>query len=314
MSGMVKFDTRLISVDDLRIVLAVAHHGSFVAAARHTGVPSSTVSRAVARLEEALGVRFFQRTSRSVSLTDEGARLVERATPLFDELREVIDDLAEHSSGPAGRLRVTAPMVSGAGWLGSALLAFAKAHPRVSVELSLSNAVVDLVEQGFDLAFRGGPIEGSELISRRILSVPYAIGASRAFIKRELGETRTLDRGGLESLLAILPHPKGSWSFQRADGSGVKIRPRASFCVNDQRVAVDAAALGLGAVLAPVELVAATGLVALGLGADVGTPESRDLYAVYPSKRLIPKRVRLAIDWVARAASATRSRGKLSED
>ncbi|MFY0583966.1 helix-turn-helix domain-containing protein [Cystobacter fuscus] len=69
-----KFDTRLISVDDLRIVLAVAHHGSFVAVASHTGVPSSTVSRAVARLEDALGVRFFQRTFRSVSLTDEGAR------------------------------------------------------------------------------------------------------------------------------------------------------------------------------------------------------------------------------------------------
>jgi LysR family transcriptional regulator AphB len=303
MAGTITIDARQISIDDLRVVLAVAAQGSFVAAARRTGVPSSTVSRAVARLEDALGVRFFQRTSRSVSLTDEGTRLVERATPLFDELGDIIDDLADHSTEPAGRLRITAPVVTGAGWVGSALLSFAQAHPRVAVELSLSNAVVDLVEEGFDLAFRGGPIEATDLVARRILSVPYAIAASSAFVERELGGTAALDRAALESLPAILPRPGASWCFHRADLSVVELHPRSLFCVNDLRVAVAAAVRGLGLVRAPIALVKSSGLVVLDVAAEVGTAEARDMYAVYPTRRLVPKRVRLAVDWVAHAAN-----------
>lgn len=291
-----------ISVDDLRIVLAVAQHGGFVAAARHTGVPSSTVSRAVARLEESLGVRLFQRTSRTVRLTEEGTRLVERTAPLFEELGEVLGDLTERSSGPSGRLRVTAPIVSGAGWLGSALVDFARAHPRVSVELTLTNTVVDLVGEGFDLAFRGGPLTAPGLISRRVLSVAYALGASREFFQRELPEARALDVRRLESLPAVLAQPKAAWTFTRPGGGKVAVRPRAAFCVNDQRVALEAARRGLGMVLAPVELLSASGLSVLDLAPEVGVPEPRELHAVYPSRRLVPKRVRLAVDWVARAS------------
>ena len=80
------------------------------------------------------------------------------------------------------------------------------------------------------------------------------------------------------------------------------VRPRAAFCVNDQRVALEAARRGLGMVLAPVELLAASGLSVLDLAPEVGVPEPRELHAVYPSRRLVPKRVRLAVDWVARAS------------
>jgi LysR family transcriptional regulator, transcriptional activator AphB len=298
--------TRPLSIDDLRLVIAVARHGSFVTAARGTGVPSSTVSRAVARLEDSLGVRFFQRSSRSVSLTDEGLRLVERAAPLFEELGDVIDGLVDRSSEPSGRLRITAPTVTGTGWLGRALLSFAKAHPRVAVELSLSNAVVDLVEEGVDLAFRAGPIEDAGLIARRILSVPYSIGASRGFIEQKLGKRRSLGRSLLSSLPAVLASPGTLWSFVRADGTRVKVQPQAAFHVNDLRVAVDAARWGLGLVRAPTELIQASGLAMPSLAPDLGTPVPRDLYAVYPTRRLVPRRVRLAIDWVARAANASR--------
>src|SRR5438552_17516002 len=110
----------------------------------------------------------------------------DRAAPLLDVLGDSMDNRADRSGEPTGRLRVTAPIVTGAGWIASALLSFAEAHPKVTIDLSLSNAVVDLVEEGFDLAFRGGPVEGTDLIARRIWSATYAIGASRAFVERHL--------------------------------------------------------------------------------------------------------------------------------
>lgn len=287
-----------MSIDDLRVVIAVANHGSFVAAAQSTRVPTSTVSRAVARFEDAMGVRLFQRTSRRVSLTHEGAMLLERAAPLLEELGEVIETLSDDSTAVAGRLRVTAPMVSGAGRIATSLLSFAEAHPQVFVELSLSNAVIDLVEEGVDLAFRGGPVQGADLIAQRVWSVDFAIGASPGYVQRELPRRKALDRGTLESLPAIVAKAGFPWRFRREDGTAVELHPRARFCVNDLRVAIDAAKRGLGMVWAPRDLIVAAGLVVLEPSSDVGQPEGRDMYAVYPSRRLVPKRVRLAVDWV----------------
>jgi len=289
-----------MSLDDLRVVIAVANHGSFIAAAQRTHVPTSTVSRAVARFEEEVGVRLFQRTSRRVSLTHEGAVLLERAAPLLDELGEVVDRLSDDSARVAGRLRVTAPVVSGAGRIGATLLSFAEAYPKVAVELSLTNAVVDIIEDGIDLAFRAGPVEGADLIVQRIWSVPFALAASRSFVQREIPRRKALDASALESLPAIVTHPGRPWRFRREDGSSCEIHPHARFCVNDPRVAIEAAQRGLGLVRAQRDVLAAAGLVALELARDVGEPESRDLYAVYPSRRLVPKRVALAVEWVAR--------------
>jgi LysR family transcriptional regulator, transcriptional activator AphB len=300
----------LLSLEDLRVVVAVARHGSFVEAARRTRVPSSTVSRAVARFEAAAGVRLFQRTSRRMSLTDEGARLIEQASPLLDELGQVVDNLTGDAGVLSGRLRVTAPVVSGGGEVGAALIAFAEAHPRVIVELHLTNAVVDLVTDGFDLAFRAGPIvQGADLVAKRVASAPYAIGASPAFVRREIGRARRLSRADLEAVPAILARPGATWRFQRADGTRTEVRPRGHFCVTDPRVAIGAAVRGLGMVRAPREWIVAAALRVLEPSADVGVPEPRDLFAVYPSRHLVPKRVAAAVAWVERALR-TRQRPK----
>ncbi|WP_394850347.1 LysR family transcriptional regulator [Pendulispora brunnea] len=290
-----------VSIDDLRVVVAVAEHGSFVLAARHTRVPTSTVSRAVARFEDAAGVRLFQRNSRKVSLTAEGAMLLERAAPLLEEMDRLVEGLAGEEASISGRLRVTAPTMSGSRPIAAALMSFAEAHPKVTVELSLTNAVVDLLEEGFDLAFRAGPVHGADLVARRVWSVPYALGASPAFVEKELARRKKLDRAALESLPAIAARPDTVWRFRRDDNGVTTIRPRIRFCVSDLRVGIDAAARGLGIVGAARHELLAAGLVLLEPKADVGRPEARELYAVYPSRRLLPKRVALAIDWVARA-------------
>ncbi|WP_437563517.1 LysR family transcriptional regulator [Sorangium sp. So ce542] len=290
----------MISLEDVRLFAAVAHHLSFVEAARRTGVPTSTVSRRVALLEEALGVRLLQRTSRRVGLTGEGARLLERAGPLLDELGSVLDRLADREDEPAGRLRVTAPVMTGAQRIAPALSAFAARHPRLTVELTLTNAVVPLVEEGVDLAFRAGPVQDAELVARRLWSLPYALAASPRFVQEALRGRTRLARASLGGLPAVLSRAGAAWRLRRRDGSIEEVRPRARFCVNDPRAAIAAAAQGLGVVCAPREVIAQHGEALVELTVTGRTVEPRELFAVYPSRRLLPARVRLALDWVIR--------------
>ncbi|WP_437627130.1 LysR family transcriptional regulator [Sorangium sp. So ce1151] len=293
MSGM-------ISLEDVRLFATVAQHLSFVEAARRTGVPTSTVSRRVAQLEEALGVRLLQRTSRRVGLTGEGARLLERAGPLLDELGSVLDRAADREEEPAGRLRVTAPVMTGAQRIAPALFSFAARHPRLTVELTLTNAVVSLVEEGVDLAFRAGPVQDAELVARRLWSLPYALAASPRLVREALKGRTRLARASLGSVPAVLTHPGGAWRLRRRDGSVEEVRPRAQCCVNDPRVAIAAAAQGLGVVCAPREVIAQQGEALVELTVTGRTVEPRELFAVYPSRRLLPSRVRLALDWVVK--------------
>ncbi len=283
-------------IDDVSLFLEVARARSFSRAALRKKTPPSTVSRAVRRLEEHLGVQLLERSSRRVVPTAEGARLVERAGPLADELSDVLREAADRNVRPAGRLRVTAPMMSGAGPIGDALVAFAARYPRVSVELHLSNQIIDLVEEGFDLGFRAGPVSDESLAARRVWSMPYVVGASPRFVQKQLR--------GKTHLAAALFREQPAVSVNGAPwrlASGERVLLREAFRVNDPRVAVRAAAEGLGLVCAPQELARGAGLVEIT--SDLGAPAPRDLFAVFPSRRMMPKRVRLAIDWIRERAT-----------
>ncbi|WP_224360517.1 LysR family transcriptional regulator [Hyalangium versicolor] len=287
----------MTSLDDLRLFVAVAHHSSFVEAARRTGVPTSTVSRRVSQLEEALGVRLLQRTSRSVGLTHEGERLLERAGPLLEGLASVLDTSVEQEGELSGRLRVTAPVMTGSQRIAPALFAFAAQHPRLSLELHLTNTRVSLVEEGFDLAFRTGPIQDAELVARRVWSTPFAFAASPGFVRQELKGRTLLDREQLGSVPAILSLP-GVWRLRRKDGSTEDFRPRERIRVNDPRMTIAAAVQGLGVVCAPKDAIEQQGEALVQLTLKGRTVEPREIYAVYPSRRQLPARVRLALDWV----------------
>lgn len=283
-------------IDDVALFLEVARGRSFARAAQRKRTPPSTVSRAVRRLEEQLGVRLLERSSRRVVPTAEGARLMERAGPLADELADVLREAADRNVRPAGRLRVTAPMMSGAGPIGDALVAFAARYPRVSVELHLSNQIIDLVEEGFDLGFRAGPVTDESLSARRVWSMPYVVAASPRFVQKHLRGKTHLAAAVFREQPAVSVNG-APWRF----ASGERVLLREAFRVNDPRVAVRAAAEGLGLVCAPQELARAAGLVEITT--DLGAPAPRDLFAVFPSRRMMPKRVRLAIDWIRERAT-----------
>jgi DNA-binding transcriptional LysR family regulator len=287
----------MIDLDDLETFVAVARAGSFVEAARRTRTPTSTVSRSIARLEERLGVRLFHRTSRRVSPSADGERLLARVGPHIDGLAEITAETRERASEPVGRLRVTAPVVSGSTWIGKALAAFAEAYPRVRVELHVTNAIVDLVAEGFDLGVRAGPVEDTSLVARKITQAGHVLAASPAFVARELGGRTTLTRADLERLPAVVHRHGTHWTFVGEEGE-IAILPNERFAVDDPRVAIDAAVAGMGIVRAAASLLEGRGLVALST--DWGCLAPRALYAVHPGRA--PRRVRLAIEHLARRA------------
>jgi LysR family transcriptional regulator AphB len=299
----------MITIDDVRLFVEVARHASFVEASRRTGVPTSTVSRAVARVEAAVGARLLQRTSRRVIVTDEGARLVARAGPLTAELEAVLDGAIDRDPEPAGRLRITAPVVTGASVIAPAMVAFAVRYPRVEVELRLTNAVLPLHDEGIDLAFRAGPIRDAELIARRLMTMPYTLAASPAFVRDHLRGQPRVTVAALAEIPAVIGAPQAPWRIRRRDGTLDELRPRGRFAVNDPRVAVAAARDGLGIVRAPAELVPPKdpGLVAIELAG--ATLEPGEMFVVHASRRLVPVRVRAAIDWIVASVTASGVRG-----
>jgi DNA-binding transcriptional LysR family regulator len=289
-------------LQDLEFFLAVAEKLRFGEAAKRLGVPASTLSRRIAALEAALGQRLLQRTSRSVGLTSDGAQLFARSRGLMEELREVLDD-TDSEAEPTGKLRVTAPLLTGSERVAPALFAFAERYPRVELELRLTNAIVDLVEDGFDLAFRLGPIKSGDLVARRLWSAPYMIAASPRVVRETLHGATSLSRRALAAQPFVLTRTNGEVKLVRRDGTVEVVKPPARVVVNDPRMAVAAALAGLGLVCAPRDMLAkeGKGLVELSVRGRQVLP--REIYAVYPSRRFLPARVRLALDWVREHAA-----------
>ncbi|WP_338865069.1 LysR family transcriptional regulator [Myxococcus stipitatus] len=289
----------MMESENLRIFVAVARQLSFGEAAKRLGIPVSTVSRRVALLEEQLGTRLLQRTSRRVGLTLEGSRLLLRAGPLLDQLSEVLDEAVDREEEPAGKLRVTAPVTSGAQRLAPLLFSFAAQHPRVDVELVLTNALVDLVEEGFDLAFRVGPIRDAELVARRLWSIESVLAASPRFVREHLKGRPQVTCAALENVPAILTQPRGVWRLRRRDGGVDEVRPRhVRAVVNDPRVAMNAALEGLGVVSVPREMADSQGQALVPISVKGRMLEPREVFAVYPSRRQLSTRARRALDWV----------------
>ncbi|MBY6244136.1 LysR family transcriptional regulator, partial [Methylosinus sp. Sm6] len=140
--------------DTITAFIAVVDHKGFAPAARSLGVSASLLTRLVAALEERLGVRLLQRTTRSVGLTDAGARFLERARRIVADLEEAERVAENEQSAPRGRLSLSAPLMFGRMHIGPLIGRYMNAHPQLTVELSLSDRFVDLVEEGFDLALR----------------------------------------------------------------------------------------------------------------------------------------------------------------
>lgn len=286
-------------LDEIRAFAAVADARSFTQGARKLDVSGAQVSKLVARLENRLGARLLNRTTRDVSLTDTGQAYLERARDLLENF-DALESSVRDQSGPSGNLKVSAPVSFGKNQLTPALLEFASGCLAVSLDVTFSDRMVNLVEEGFDVAVRIGHLTDSSLVARRLAAVRMITCASPDYLAGA-GVPRTLaEMGGHEAILDTNARDATLWRFgRRGEVQEVRVHGRLKF--NGAEACVEAAVKGFGIVRTPAFAAAEE----LRLGRLVPVlcdfePEEIHVHVVYPHARHLAAKVRAFVDFLAK--------------
>ncbi len=289
-------------LEDMRTFCAVVEAEGFSAAARRLGVAPSSVSRQVGELEAALGVRLLHRTTRRLSLTEAGELYAERSRRILAEVDEADLAVSQLDGRPTGILRVTAPSSIAGIHIVPALAEFQADHPGVRVVLSLTDRVVDIVGEGFDLAVRIGRQRDSALVAKKLGEVPRSVCASPRYLEAA-GIPRRPEQLAEHACLVFRSTPGPAvWRFKGAAGS-VDVRVRGPLVTLDGGALVTAACGGMGLVLVPQWLTSsalADGRLRRVLRRYAPIPATTPLYAVYPHRSLVPPKVRAFVSFLAR--------------
>lgn len=284
-----------IDLDDLSTFVAVVRGGSFTAAARACGTQKAHVSRVVSRLEQRLGVRLLQRSTRSLAMTEVGRDLYERATGILSAVEETAAAIQGTLDEPRGVLRLTCAVDLGVllvnGWIAS----FLRRYPQARVDAELSNRTVDLIHEGFDLAIRVGPLADSTLSARRLGEVRCLLYASPSYLRAHPPPRHPRDLPAHQLLMFSMSRPPSWLLVNDRDRYQVTTPPR---FVSDNHIVVrDAAVEGLGIALLPRFMAAAhvrrRKLVEVLPG---WSGPSMPVHAVFASSRYLAPKVRAFID------------------
>ena len=283
----------------MRVFAAVVDAGSFVGASEPLGMSKAAVSRHVADLESRLHVRLLNRTTRKLSLTDEGQTFHERCRALLADVDEAEAEITSRSGQATGLLRVNVPVTFGILHLAPLWPAFMARHPQVTLDITLADRIVDIVEEGFDLAVRIARLPASSLISRKLASTRMILCASPDYLKVHGAPEHPLQIADHAVLTYSLFSGGDQWEFDGPDGHvAVKVKPHLR--TNSGDTCLASALQHRGVVLQPSFLVSA----ALRSGALVEIlPQYRAIelgvYALYPSRQHVSPKVRLLIDFLA---------------
>jgi DNA-binding transcriptional LysR family regulator len=207
-----------IDLNDLAVFVRVVEGNGFTAAAKALAVPKSSVSRAVSRLEEALGVRLLQRTTRKVTITDAGRALHARVREQVAALSEATHEIAASGKSAQGVIRVTAPVDLGIAFLADAVARFAEEHPLVRVELSLTGRLVDMIEEGFDVAIRASRMVDSSLVGRKLGTSALGLFASKKYLEKHGKPTKVTDLASHACVLFRARNGIASWTLTGSNG------------------------------------------------------------------------------------------------
>jgi DNA-binding transcriptional LysR family regulator len=294
-------------LNDLYLFAQVVAHGGFSAAARALGTPKSKLSRRVARLEDQLGVRLIQRSSRRFAVTEIGQEYHRHCMAMLVEAEGAQAAIDRTRSEPQGVVRLSCPTALLDYQVGDMIARFMSAQPRVTVQLESTNRRVDVIGEGFDIAIRVRfpPLEDTDLVMKVLGESTQRLVASPDLLARVSGPLAPQDLSALPSLDEGPAHREHVWQLQGPDGSGVEIR-HAPRLVSDDRLALRLAALrGVGVVQLPTMMV--WNDLERGLLVDVlpqWAPRPSIVHAVFPSRRGLLPAVRRLIDFLAQEFEA----------
>ena len=289
------------SLTDIAVFVRVVEEGSFTAAAAKLGLSKSVVSKYVTRLEERLGARLLNRTTRRLSLTEVGRAFHTRSQLGLRELEEAEAEVSRLQGAPRGVLRINSPMSFGVLHIAPALPEFLALYPELTVDMNLDDRQIDLIEEGFDLAIRIGELPDSSLVARRLGPCHHVVCGSPGYFEK-LGIPRTPEDLRQHNAITFKYQDSPSeWHFVRPDGSVVRVPVSGTIQMNNSLGLREALLRNVGITLTPSFVV----------GADISAGRLRtvlteyralelSIYAVYPERRHLSPKVRAFVDFLAR--------------
>ena len=288
----------MLDLNDVALFVQVVRAGSFAAAARRLNMPANSASRRIQQLEQQLGLRLMQRSTRKLTLTDAGATFYARCADPVEGLAEAAQELSEGSQVPSGKVRVAAPADFFNVFRMELIAEFLAAHPKVRLEFVLSDERADLIEQGIDVAIRSGKVLEPTLIARRIGTGRLTLVASPAYLAAR-GMPNSIEALARHDCVT-LPHPSGHtvWRLDGPDGA-IDAQVTGRFSASTMQALLKAVLAGLGIALLPAVMTSSH--VRAGELTEVLPDhgvEGRDAYLVYLSRRQLPRAVSALIEFM----------------
>lgn len=280
----------MVKLDGISSFVAIAEAGSISAAARRLHLSKSVVSERLADLEQSLGAPLFHRTTRKLSLTEDGTAFLERANRIVWEVQDAVAEVSQRRGTLSGPMRLSAPVTFGRMHLGPALYAFLARHPGISLTLELDDRRVDAAAEGYDAVIRHGVVEDSRLVALPLAPSKRMLVASPAYLASH-GTPASLDDLAGHRAIYYTNRNVADWRFLDSE-TAIFVRPPAALRVNNGDVMRDAALAGLGLALLPSFIVGPDVKSGRLARVDVGREAAEELiYVAHPEGRKASKKL-----------------------
>jgi DNA-binding transcriptional LysR family regulator len=287
------------TLDGLKTVVAVVETGSFTAASERLGMSKALVSKYVGEVEDALGVRLLNRSTRRLALTEAGQRYYDQALPLLEEFTEMVDSVTGEQSSPRGLLRISVPVTFGEMSLAPLIPKFLQQYPDIGVDLQLNDKMINMLEEGIDVVIRIGAVDDSSLIAKHIQTLPLVLCASANYIKQQgrpdvpahLAKHHCI----IDSNFRVGKH----WPIISPQGDTTLVEVNSRITANSPRAVKEIALAGGGIGMIP-RFIVQDALQDGRLEEILPSYSTLEfgLFAIYPHRRYLARKVRCFIDFL----------------